>query len=271
MRTALPIGLLLVFWGCGASAHPWTETPGSLVGVSVEIDGRGVPLYPSPDGADRSYVEARAGASYAVNLANRTGDRLGVLLTVDGLNAISGERDAGRGRLYVLGPWERMTVRGWRTSLSDVRRFNFVDERASYAARSGKANGRMGWIETAVFRERRRYVARPWLEEPTGPPATVMPDADAPAAKAEGAPSASARAYEGGRSYPGTGWGPATEDHAVVVSFEPEAAPAERVTLRYEYRTALLALGVLPRYWPPRDRLLDRERGQGGFAKPPAW
>ena len=41
-----------------------------------------------------------------VALANRTGERLGVVLTVDGLNAISGERDAGLGRMYVLDPWQ---------------------------------------------------------------------------------------------------------------------------------------------------------------------
>jgi len=57
----------------------------------------------------------------------------------------------------------------------------------------------------------------------------------------------------------------------VVVSFEPESVPADRITLRYEYRSALLALGVLPRPWPPRDRLRERERGDAGFAKPPGW
>jgi hypothetical protein len=56
-----------------------------------------------------------------------------------------------------------------------------------------------------------------------------------------------------------------------LVSFDPEPDPAERVTLRYEYRSALLALGILPR-WPDRpDRLSQRERGELGFAPPPLW
>ncbi len=168
MKRALPISLSLVLGACAAQAQGWEPgpTPGALVGVSVEVDGERAPLFPSPDGADRFYLEARARAPYAVALANRTGDRVGVLLTVDGLNAISGERDAAPGRMYVLGPWERMTVRGWRTSLADVRQFTFVDERASYAVRSGKANARIGWIEAVVYREQRRYVARPrpWRE-----------------------------------------------------------------------------------------------------------
>ena len=291
MKHVLPVFLTLLLGAGAAEAQWWDsgETPGALVGVSIEVDGRHVPLYSSPDGSTRWYLEAREGSSYAVVLSNRTAERLGVVLTVDGLNAISGERDSNR--MYVLGPWEQSTIRGWRTSLADVRRFTFVDERASYAARSGKANSKMGWIQALVYRERRRYVRRrpeplgaePWREEssrsedrdragegaplPEGPPPTA---ADAPAAKLE-APRDRSRAYPGGGSFPGTGWGPTAEDPAVVVSYDPEPTPADRIALRYEYRSGLVALGILPRPWPLRDRLRERDRGDGGFARPPAW
>src|SRR3989442_3739523 len=58
---------------------------GRLVSVSLEVDGRTAPLYPAPDGSGRYYLEAWRGSRYAVRLANRTGKRLGVLLTVDRL------------------------------------------------------------------------------------------------------------------------------------------------------------------------------------------
>jgi hypothetical protein len=267
-----------------ALAHPpaLSETPSALVAASVELDGRAAPLYPAPDGSGRYYLEARRGGRYAVALANRTGERIGVVLTVDGLNAISGERDAGRGRMYVLDPWQRTTIRGWRTSLQEVRRFTFVDEEASYAARSGKANERMGWIEVAAYRERRPLVRRAPRPEPVRP----APIESEPGEGAEGAGKAVPRTEsardsseapaplagaQAARSYPGTGWGPRAHDPVVLVSFDPESAPAERVTLRYEYRPALLALGVLPRPVPSRDRLWERERGEPGFAQPPAW
>ena len=70
---------------------------------------------------------------------------------------------------------------------------------------------------------------------------------------------------------PGTGWGERRNDPVVLVSFDPEGEPGERVTLRYEYRPALVALGVLPRHAPTRDRLLERDRADAGFAQPPAW
>jgi hypothetical protein len=264
-------------------AHPRGvfETPADLVAVSVELDGRPASLYPAPDGSGRFYVEACRGSRYSVVLANRTGERIGVVLTVDGLNAISGERDTGRGRMYVLDPWQRTTVQGWRTSLQEVRRFTFVDERASYAARSGKANEKMGWIEVAAYRERRAFV-RSLPPAPTprpGPYETEGGSASKSEAPNAGAASDSAEAAAPpvlgstqARSYPGTGWGPRAEDPVVLVSFDPEREPSERVTLRYEYRPALVALGVLPRRLPaPHDRLWERDQAEPGFAQPPLW
>jgi hypothetical protein len=290
-----------------ATAQPWdrSEAPGRLVGVSVEVEGRAAPLYAARDGSARLYLEAREGARYAITVTNRTGERLGAAVVVDGLNAISGQRESAPGRMYILGPWEETTVRGWRTSLSAVQRFTFVDERASYAARSGKANGKMGWIEVNVYRERRPFVSRPWLRDWAGRPDPVAPrpreeatrsaDGPSPAAAAPDAAPAdpdgrgdpAGKAAPGleaqrryappadreadGRSYPGTGWGPRADDPAVVVDFNPEPTPADCVTLRYEYAGALRALGVLPRPGWGRDRLRERDRGQDGFAAPPAW
>jgi hypothetical protein len=257
------------------------ETPAAPVAVSVELDGQPAPLFPAPDGSGRYYLEARPGCRYSVSLANRTGERIGVVLAVDGLNAISGERDAGRGRMYVLDPWQRTTVQGWRTSLQEIRRFTFVDERASYASRSGKANEKMGWIEVVAYRERRAFVeSAPRLELPSRP-APLEPGSDETGGEAgrdQSASSAEAPAaskLQGdtrARAYPGTGWGPRAHDPVVLVRFDPEPRPILSVTLRYEYRPALVALGVLPRRVPPsRDRLWERDQAQPGFAQPPAW
>jgi hypothetical protein len=213
--------------------------------------------------------------------------------------------------MYVLGPWEQTTVRGWRSSLSDVREFTFVDERSSYAARAGKANGHMGWIEVAVFREQRALVGRPCGPQPwvcgdrpvdrTMEPearkelndegrasrkdedrsaGAASPKASEPEAardredKAE-SPSADlyrpAPAAPSAKSFPGTGWGDRAYDPVTVVEFRAERVAAEQVTLRYEYAGTLRALGILPSPYPSRDRLGERERGDLGFARPPAW
>ena len=73
------------------------------------------------------------------------------------------------------------------------------------------------------------------------------------------------------RSYPGTGWGARARDRVILVDFHPERRPAQQTTLRYEYRQALVDLGVLPRRHAHGDRLWQRDRGEGGFAQPPLW
>lgn len=251
-----------------AAGHDRAPATGALVAVSVEVDGRPAALYPALYGPPRTYFEARSGRTYTLRLANRTGERVGVALVVDGLNAISGQREpegARPGRMYVLGPWEDAEIRGWRTSLEEVRQFTFVDERASYAARTGNMNGRVGWVEARVFRERRRIAA-------VAPPPTSPRVRDgAPRAESEdrdtaAAPQAAGRAAE---SFPGTGWGDAAYDPTRLVEFDPRPKPSETVVLRYEYARTLRALGVMPGHDHARDRL--REREAGGFAPAPRW
>jgi hypothetical protein len=62
----------------------------------------------------------------------------------------------------------------------------------------------------------------------------------------------------------GTGFGRSEHSPVRVVSFDPESVPAEKVLLKYEWRSTLCQQGVVqcgtPR--PPRNRLWDHS----GFA-----
>ncbi len=98
------------------------------------------------------------------------------------------------------------------------------------------------------------------------PPASAADrEARGSAGKSAAGPPAAAQAY------PGTGWGARARDEVVLVQFDPESEPCERATLRYEYRPALVALGVLPPVPAWRDRLRERDRAEPGFAQPPLW
>jgi hypothetical protein len=284
-----------------AGGRGWADTwvDGNLVDVQIQVDGQAAPLYVSPRGDLRHYLEAFAGRNYSVVLRNNTARRIGVLLTVDGLNVVNGERtrQASDEPMYVLGPWESATIQGWRTSLNDVRRFVFVDEKRSYAERTGQANADMGWIRVLAFREQRpiqlwgrnqlnKPQTLPWVEKRDdntkgAPESDSEPRAAAPAPttqpyEAQGDASGKAmasreesRAYkdEGG-SFPGTGWGDQRQDRVQVVDFKPERAATDLIVFRYEYERGLVALGI----FPDRDRLHERDRGGlVGFAKPPRW
>jgi hypothetical protein len=138
------------------------------VDVQIQVDGRVAPLYLAPGHFDRRYFQAFRGRNYSLVVRNNTGRRVGVLIAVDGLNVLNGEISnlSGQESMYVLDPYERAEIRGWRTSLDDVRRFVFVDEERSYAERSDKANGDMGWIRVLSFREQRTWWARTPIPAP---------------------------------------------------------------------------------------------------------
>ena len=261
-----------------------TVADGRLVDVQVQIDGRGTtPLYFAPGRFDRRYFQAFEGRNYSLVLRNNTGRRIGVLIAVDGLNVINGDRSSMSRHepMYVLDPHERAVIRGWRTSLDQVRRFVFVDEERSYAERTGQANGDMGWIRVLAFREQRPF----WdnggkIRERDELPYGAMPELerkDAPREQGEmqkSAPSApEAQMYgqrqENDNSNPGTGWGQQQWDRVNRTQFLAEASPVDRITLRYEYASGLRALGI--RIRSGRERLWERENGDLGFAQPPRW
>lgn len=276
-------------------AEMWAD--GSVVDVQLQVDGDAAPLYVSPNGDRRHYFEAFAGRNYSVVLRNNSGRRIGVLLTVDGLNVVNGEvtRLASDEPMYVLGPWESATIRGWRSSMDEVRRFVFVDEKRSYASRTGQANSDMGWIRVLAFREQ-QPVAYFWnggrkpADDRDRAPRTDegrersknQPEAQAPQASGKEAPAPTMQRMDGSEekqmtgemskdgssSYPGTGWGDRRTDRVHYVDFTPERRAADQMVFRYEYARGLVALGI----YPSRDRLRERDGGGWvGFASAPRW
>lgn len=240
----------------------------------------------------QTWIPGTPGHRYSVRLTNTTGERVLVVLSVDGVNAISGETASTSQTGYVLGPWQTTEIAGWRKSMRDVARFYFTDLPDSYAARTGRPEN-VGVIGVAVFRERT-------YPRPYDPPVIGAGEDDgygrredrrenpryrdgAPAGKAApAAPQASRRAAEAvadsasGAVGPslGTGhgereWSPVGHTDFVRAS----RTPGQVIQLRYDDVPNLIAMGVLP-----RDPYDDRRRHRGpqafpnGFvADPPRW
>lgn len=236
---------------------------GNLVDVQIlnRNDGNMLATYGH---RGETWVAGNPGESYAVRLVNRTGKRILTVLSVDGVNAVSGETASSQQSGYVLEPWASAEIRGWRKSLNDVAQFYFTPLSDSYAARSGRP-GNVGVIGVAVFRE---YVEpRPALEmKPRAElPAPASPKAEAQGAAREaardeaasaGAPAAESAQPLAKRARPyaeerlGTGHG--GREHAPVTYTEFRRAsdtPTEMVQIRYDSYANLLARGIVPR--PP--------------------
>jgi hypothetical protein len=286
-RALLAQGLAAAFLGTLVSlpalaSRPERQVTGDLVDVQIKVNGRETPLYFAPNRFDRHYFQAFRGRNYSLVLHNNTGERVGVLIAIDGLNVVNGERSrlSPSEAMYVLDPYEQAEIRGWRTSLRDVRKFVFVDEEQSYAERSGKANGDMGWIRVLSFEEhgrpllsedhrldRRRGFYGDASDAPTSeglPPSTETRPAPGSTQPDLSAERNITREKD---SNPGTGWGDQSRDPVNRTWFTPAPEATDHIVLRYEYKSGLLALGIDVRR--PLDRLLERERGDFGFAQPP--
>ena len=231
-------------------------------------------------GRGRRYVEAREGAEYELLLRNPTPYRVAVALSVDGLNTIDARRtSAWDASKWVIEPYGTVRISGWQMSSSRARRFYFTTERDSYAARIGRASD-LGVITAVFFRE---SAPRP---RPVTPPRPPYYERDLPRERSEaedneaGArPQSEARRSRGSDGeaamtrprkddgHAATGIGRSVEHDVTWVEMRLERAPAAEITVRYEYRDALVRLGVLPRPWRDDGALRRRERSRG-FEEP---
>jgi hypothetical protein len=222
-------------------------------------------------GRGRRYVEAREGAEYELLVRNPLPVRVAVALSVDGLNTIDARRtSAWDASKWVIEPFGTIRVRGWQMSSTRARHFYFTTERDSYASRLGRTSD-LGVITAVFFRERasRPYPAVPPPYNSTRPqsrsekqPESASPEQDE--AKARG----SASGVTAGRQprdddYAATGIGRSVEYDVEWIHMNLERTPAAEVTIRYEYRDALIRLGVLPRPWRDDGALQRRERARG--------
>ena len=204
---------------------------------------------------------------YAVRLTNTTGRRVLVVLSVDGVNAVTGQTAGVSQGGYVLDPWETTEIDGWRKSLDEVAGFVFTDLGDSYAARTGRPRN-VGVIGIAVFEETRpRYFP--------APPAPIARDDGRVRAEAEKQADASvagSRNADASRQSIGTGHGRREWSPVGETSFQRATrSPAQVSELRYDEERRLVALGVLPRpHWRPRADA-PRAFPDGFVADPPGW
>jgi hypothetical protein len=250
-----------------ACGSPPAFAIGSLVDVQIVDRSRGEQLS-SWQYRGASYVAGRPGDRYAVRLTNRSSGRILVVLSVDGVNAVSGETAAVGQTGYVLAPYQSAEITGWRKSYSEAAAFYFTALPDSYAARTNRPDN-VGVIGAAVLRERVPEPVSRWRE----PAPSVAKDgngsgrleaerqrdgasADAAAPPAQSAARARPDSFAAqDEKKLGTGHGEREYSPTSQTAFErASSSPAEIVQLRYDSYANLLASGVIPRPRPlPRQ------------------
>ncbi len=243
MKRLLACLALLCLVPLSACAHA-----DSLIDVQVVDLDQGNTLGRIPY-AGRDYVAGQPGHRFSVSLQNLTGERVLAVLSVDGVNAVSGQTASASQAGYVLEPWQQVEIRGWRKSYADIAEFYFTALPDSYAARTGRPQN-VGVVGVAAFRERRRepiaYQPAPMIGAMEKSAADSSAGASAGRAESN-APSAMAQQI-------GTGHGQRRYDPVSQTEFERASKwPDQRIAVYYDSIDALVARGII------RDRGYGRQ------------
>jgi hypothetical protein len=201
------------------------------------------------------YVVGKPGNEYQVTVRNRAGQDVLAVLSVDGVNIVSGETAASSQSGYVIDCWKSLEVKGWRTGLSSTAAFYFTTLADSYATRTGRPDN-VGVIGAAVFRRKAEEppVELSWIAPYKQRHENAARDSAAPEAPGAQSPAPAAGAMEKRADKIGTGYGRGETSHARHVSFErATATPEEVIAIHYDSYANLVARGVIrvaPRYEP---------------------
>lgn len=265
------LALLATTAAGGAAAHGIPPQTRTTVEIFDRTEGRVLPMY-WHDG--RRYVVGNPGNEYAIRVRNAGAGRVLTVMSVDGVNVISGDAASPRQSGYVLSPYENAEIAGWRTSLSRTAAFYFTSLPDSYAARTGRPDN-VGVIGVAVFTERARPIAlgdlrrKDAASEEAKTAQEPAPSA-APAAAARNEASDSVAREPASRL--GTGYGRNESSSATYTQFERASeAPTETIVIYYDSYENLLAQGVpvapplarfQPNPFPDRGRFVPDPRAR---------
>ena len=198
---------------------------GNLADLTIydRTEGKRLPVYWH---GGRAYVAGKPGNEYQVSVRSRLGEDLLAVVSVDGVNAVTGQTADASQSGYVLSPSGAVDIQGWRKSLSETAAFYFTSLGDSYAARTGRPEN-VGVIGVALFRRKQE-------------PAAQIAPIEKREASRDGASAPRAEAQIG------TGHGRLEAAYARYVSFErASSTPAEILTVYYDSRANLVARGII--------------------------
>lgn len=131
--------------------------------MSVVMDGREGSKNPAREYAASdgdTYIEGREGTAFVIRVQNRSGRRVAVIPSVDGLSVMDGTKASDASGGYVLDAHATLDIPGWKRGPDKVASFEFAGMKdgkdSSYVAQIGGDVEHKGVIGLTVFEERRR-------------------------------------------------------------------------------------------------------------------
>ena len=184
----------------------------------------------------RAYIEGKPGNEYQIAVCNQVGDKVLAVVSVDGVNVITGEAASPQQSGYIVDANQSLDIAGWRKSLMHTAAFYFTPLEDSYAARTNRPQN-VGVIGVALYRHKISEMA---LAAPLAAKSANRYKSDAP-------PS-----LDSAEQSLGTGHGRSENSNASYGEFKRATPyPEESIEIFYDSYANLLARGVIPaKQWP---------------------
>lgn len=166
---------------------------------------------------NQATLKVKPKEEYSIVVRNPLPVRVGVAVSIDGLNSIDGKRTTPRNaKKWIIEPRSSITISGWQTSSQTLRKFLFTEDTAAYAQWKEKKEGKpytrnlgvigVAWFWNAQELDLALHPPQPFAEEYAR---------DSVRAKAESRAPADAPSAAGMERRAGTGMG-GQQQHAVT-------------------------------------------------------
>ncbi len=252
------------------------------VSMHVQVNGRACKEY-THNGM--SLIEARSGTNYTVKIKNDNPYRIMTVVSVDGLDVISGKTAAESDTGYIIDAHGTLDVKGYRISDKDCASFIFTSKGKSYVQQTKGDATNCGVIGLRAFGEKTNRITLPYIYSTyaaTTLPLTSTNDWYVPNIGSAGnissylnntqniSLSSHTTAKTGGvlRSTnfdTGTGWGNKVEQSVEKVNFEKSDMLTE-MTVYYASIDALEDMGVDIN---PKPKVGSMPQAFGNYCTPP--
>lgn len=128
--------------------------------MHVHVNGRACKEY-SHNG--NTYIEARHGTNYTVKVRNDNPHRVMIVVSVDGLDVISGKAAAETDTGYIIDAYGNLDIKGYRISDDDCASFIFTSRGKSYVQQTKGDARNCGVIGLRAFSEKTNWTTLPYV------------------------------------------------------------------------------------------------------------
>lgn len=139
------------------------------VSMHVQVNGRACKEYTHKG---MSFIEARTGTNYTVKIKNDNPYRVMAVLSVDGLDVVTGKPAEETNTGYIIDAYSSLDVKGYRISDDNSASFIFTSKGKSYVQQAKSNATNAGVIGLRTYKEKVPYYSG-WILD-SGVPYTIL-------------------------------------------------------------------------------------------------